>query len=277
MTNSNKYTEDLDLAEGQSIRKACPQCGKSNTFTATKKDGKVMYNCYSLSCGLKGAVSTGMTRAEMENYFVKPLVETFNSNKELERFVYPEYVVNAADAPDGHLRRFVSRWELLRHENLLYDIKDKRAVFPIWRGNTVVDAIGRALDGAIPKWYRYGGTADYYRRSTSSKNGIYVIVEDVISAITVAKRLPGSSGFAILGTSLTEKHLEHISDNAKKVIVALDPDALHKTLSYKKEIELWTGLPTYAMYLQDDIKYERPEDIEELKRLAYEEYEKPYG
>lgn len=277
MTNSNKYTEDLDLAEGQSIRKACPQCGKSNTFTATKKDGKIMYNCYSLSCGLKGAVSTGMTRAEMENYFVKPLVETFNSNKELERFVYPEYVVNAADATDGHLRRFVSRWELLRHENLLYDIKDKRAVFPIWRGNTVVDAIGRALDGAIPKWYRYGGTADYYRRSTSSKNGIYVIVEDVISAITVAKRLPGSSGFAILGTSLTEKHLEHISDNAKKVIVALDPDALHKTLSYKKEIELWTGLPTYAMYLQDDIKYERPEDIEELKRLAYEEYEKPYG
>jgi hypothetical protein len=81
MTNSNKYTEDLDLAEGQSIRKACPQCGKSNTFTATKKDGKIMYNCYSLSCGLKGAVSTGMTRAEMENYFVKPLVETFKDNK----------------------------------------------------------------------------------------------------------------------------------------------------------------------------------------------------
>jgi len=29
--------------------------------------------------------------------------------------------------------------------------------------------------------------------------------------------------------------------------------------------------------LQDDIKYERPEDIDELKRLAYEEHEKPYG
>ena len=254
----------------------CPFCNSKNTFTAENKMGVLKYNCFKLSCDVGGRFDTDMTRQEMESYFVKPLVETYSDTKE-ETFVYPENVVDSSQVTDGHLRRFVSRWPVLEHENLLYDIKDKRAVFPIWRGNTVVDAIGRALDGAIPKWYRYGGTADYYRRSTSSKNGIYVIVEDVISAITVAKRLPGSSGFAILGTSLTEKHLEHISDNAKKVIVALDPDALHKTLSYKKEIELWTGLPTYAMYLQDDIKYERPEDIEELKRLAYEEYEKPYG
>lgn len=283
MINSNKYTEDLDLAEGQSIRKACPQCGKSNTFTATKKDGKIMYNCYSLSCGLKGAVSTGMTRAEMENYFVKPLVETFNSNKELERFVYPEYVVNAADATDGHLRRFVSRWELLRHENLLYDIKDRRAVFPIWHKGIAIDAIGRALDGAVPKWYRYGGTAEYYRRSTGIPNGVYVLVEDVISAITVAKRLPGTTGFAILGTSLTAKQTQAISDNAEAVIVALDPDAVDKTLKYKREVELWTGLPTKALHLEDDIKYERTADMAKLRSLVDNETKgadkqaEPYG
>ena len=212
------WQQHRDYAEEVSrngpYRGDCPFCNSKNTFTAETKMGILKYNCFKLSCDVGGRFDTDMTASEMESYFVKPLVETYSDTRE-ETFVYPESVVDSSQVTDGHLRRFVSRWPILEHETLLYDIKDKRAVFPIWRGNTVVDAIGRALDGAIPKWYRYGGTADYYRRSTSGKNGIYVIVEDVISAITVAKRLPGSSGFAILGTSLTEKHLEHISDNAK--------------------------------------------------------------
>jgi predicted transcriptional regulator len=40
---------------------------------------------------------------------------------------------------------------------------------------------------------------------------------------------------------------------------------------------MWTGLPSYALYLQDDLKYERPEDLDELRKLAYEEQDKPYG
>lgn len=270
-----EYAEEV--SRNGAYRGDCPFCNSKNTFTAETKMGVLKYNCFKLSCDVGGRYDTDMTRQEMESYFVKPLVETYSNTNKEEPFVYPEHVVDSSQVTDGHLRRFVARWPTLDHETLLYDIKDKRAVFPIWRGNTIVDAIGRALDDAIPKWYRYGGSAHYYKRSMSSKNGTYVIVEDVISAITVAKKVQGSTGFAILGTSLTDKHLEHISDNAKKVIVALDPDALQKTLNYKKNIELWTGLPTYALYLQDDLKYERTEDLDELRKLAYEEYEKPYG
>ena len=277
MTTWQKHREYAEeVSSNGPYRGNCPVCGGKNTFTAEVKMGLLKFNCFKLSCDVGGRYDTDMTREEMESYFVKPLVETYEHNKN-EPFMYPESVLDSSQITNGHLRRFVSRWPVLEHETLLYDIKDRRAVFPILRDNTVVDAIGRSLDGAIPKWYRYGGMADYYERSTYNKNGTYVIVEDVISAITVAKKLQGSSGFAILGTSLTDKHLEHISDNAKKVIVALDPDALEKTLNYKKEIELWTGLPTYAMYLQDDLKYERPEDLEELRRLSYEEQKKPYG
>ena len=47
-----------------------------------------------------------------------------------------------------------------------------------------------------------------------------------------------------------------------KVIIALDPDAIGKTVEYRREIELWTGNKTTAMNLVDDIKYKMDEDIE---------------
>ena len=44
-----KYIDDLDLAEGDTVRCSCPDCGGINTFTASKLEGAVMYNCYKLS------------------------------------------------------------------------------------------------------------------------------------------------------------------------------------------------------------------------------------
>ena len=60
------------------------------------------------------------------------------------------------------------------------------------------------------------------------------------------------------------KHL----DGFYKVIVALDPDASHKTLAYKREIESWTGLDTRALRLDDDLKYKVESDIIKLKEMT---------
>ena len=263
----NYIEETLDLTEGESVRKTCPKCGSRNTFTARKVDGRIIYNCYKLSCDLKGMVSTAMTAEEMESYFRKPLVETYNDNKELSTFVYPEHVIDGEAAQDGQLRRFIMRWPILNHEKLMYDVKDRRAVFPIYDDGRLIDAIGRALGGAIPKWYRYGGTSSYYKRCIGEPNGVYVIVEDVISAITVAKRMLGTTGFAILGTSLTDDHLADISDHASYCLVALDPDALSKSMEFSKKIQLWTDLPAWVLHVEDDIKYERKKDITNLRIL----------
>ena len=72
---------------------------------------------------------------------------------------------------------------------------------------------------------------------------------------------------AILGTTLSTTHIEHIQDFVR-IIVALDPDATHKTLEYRREIESWTGIDTIAMRLQDDIKYREPEDLLRLHTLC---------
>ena len=143
----------------------------------------------------------------------------------------------------------------------MYDLKDKRAVFPIFHNGVLIDAVGRALAGAEPKWLRYTGKANYFLAGIGET---VVVVEDVISAITVAKL--GFVGMAILGTSLSVAHMEQLG-NYYQVIVALDPDAAHKTLKFRQEIEAWTGVATTALRLDDDIKYRVESDIDRLKEL----------
>lgn len=248
----NKYIEDLDLGEGDTVRGDCPDCGGKNTFTANKSGGAVLYNCYKLGCKISGVHTVGMTAADIQARMQE--VEQDKPKPKVEIMELPEYVVRSGSGLDA----FRDKWDLW-DQGLMYDLKDKRAVFPIFINNVLIDAVGRALAGAEPKWLRYTGKANYFIGGTGKT---VVVVEDVISAITVAKL--GFTGMAILGTSLSVAHMEQLG-NYYKVIVALDPDAAHKTLRFRQEIEAWTGATTIALRLDDDIKYRVESDIEKLK------------
>ena len=248
----DKYIEDLDLGEGDTVRGDCPDCGGKNTFTANKSGGAVLYNCYKLGCKISGIHTVGMTAADIEarmNDVPKP-------KPKAEAMILPEYIVQGGSGLDV----FRDKWDL-HDQGLMYDLKDKRAVFPIFINGVLIDAVGRALAGAEPKWLRYTGKANYFLAGTGET---VVVVEDVISAITVAKL--GFVGMAILGTSLSVAHMEQLG-NYSQVIVALDPDAAHKTLKFRQEIEAWTGVATIALRLDDDIKYRVESDIDRLKEL----------
>ena len=248
----DKYIEDLDLGEGDTVRGDCPDCGGKNTFTANKSGGAVLYNCYKLGCKISGIHTVGMTAADIEarmNDVPKP-------KPKAEAMILPEYIVQGGSGLDV----FRDKWDL-HDQGLMYDLKDKRAVFPIFINGVLIDAVGRALAGAEPKWLRYTGKANYFLAGTGET---VVVVEDVISAITVAKL--GFVGMAILGTSLSVAHMEQLG-NYYQVIVALDPDAAHKTLKFRQEIEAWTGVATIALRLDDDIKYRVESDIDRLKEL----------
>ena len=88
-----------------------------------------------------------------------------------------------------------------------------------------------------------------------------------MSAMVAQLEVPSLSAMAILGTSLSAAHYEKIAEY-DRVIVALDPDAAHKTLQYTREIAAWTGLPTTALRLDDDIKYRLDDDLDKLKEVA---------
>ena len=256
--NIRSYLDTLSLTDGETKRINCPMCNGKLTFTATKELGQIKYNCYKLDCKIRGYHHTDLTAAEIRELLRR---EPKQEQKDKPTMDIPEYVVTPS-AEHVKFHRYVKRWGL-PSVGLLYDVKDERVVFPIYHKGRIIDANGRAVGGKLPKWYRYTGKADYFE---IGKGDTIVIVEDIVSAIIVTLEIPHMSAMAILGTSLSDNHIKRIGEY-KRAIVALDPDAIKKTLEFKRDIEMWTGIDTLAFKLDDDIKYRVQTDIERLKEL----------
>ena len=262
-----EFVDSLALKDDERYRGDCPQCRGKNTFTAANILGEIRYNCFKLGCTVGGIYDTDMTAAEIYHRMKEQQIARAYTNikKEKETMEIPEYVVLPKANHTKH-QRFIRRWGIALGDTM-YDVKDERVVFPIKHKGRIIDAIGRAVGKKQhPKWYRYTGEADYY---TIGNSKTLLIVEDVVSAIVAFQEIPYITAMAILGTSLSPKHMEKIGEY-DKVIIALDPDAIGKTVEYRREIELWTGRKTTAMNLIDDIKYREYEDMEKLKELVNE-------
>jgi len=275
--NILSYVEDLDLSDGQKHRGKCPECGRSNTFTATNQMGKLVWNCYANSCSLSGAknilMSVDEIRKRMKDFKIDnelaldhlekanyPYKDKKINVKLPEVFVMPEYLVpyTAYDgnSNDALIYEFCDGYGLWAADlDLYYDIKEDRIVFSVQDNGVIVDAVGRALDDSVvPKWKRYGTYAEGFIRG---QHQLAIVVEDVVSACVIETL--GATGVAILGTTLNANHIEALR-GFKRVIVALDPDAAEKTIAYTKMLRA-NGVHTLALKLLDDIKYRREEDI----------------
>ena len=266
-TSIRQFVIDLRLKESDRYRGDCPECRGKNTFTATNMLGDIKYNCFKLGCTVGGIHGTDMTAAEIHRRLEEQQLQRAYTNikKEKDTMEIPEYVVTPK-ASHTKYQRYIKRWGIAIGDTM-YDVKDERVVFPIKHDGRIVDAVGRAVGKKQhPKWYRYTGEADYY---TIGEAKTLLIVEDVVSAIVAFQEIPYVTAMAILGTSLSPKHMEKIGEY-DKVIIALDPDAIGKTVEYRREIELWTGNKTVAMNLIDDIKYREYEDMDKLKELVNE-------
>ena len=262
-----EFVDSLALKDDERYRGDCPQCRGKNTFTAANILGEIRYNCFKLGCTVGGIYDTDMTAREIQHRLKEQQIARAYTNikKEKETMEIPPYVVSPKAQHTKH-QRFVRRWGLAIADTM-YDVKDERVVFPIKHKGRIIDAVGRSVGKKQqPKWYRYTGEADYYMHGNGN---ILLIVEDVLSAIIATQEVPYITAMAILGTSLSPKHMEKIQEY-NRVIIALDPDAIGKTVEYRREIELWTGNKTTAMNLLDDIKYKMEEDIDKLKELCNE-------
>ena len=266
-TSIRQFVTDLGLKESDRYRGDCPECRGKNTFTATNELGDIKYNCFKLGCTVGGIHGTDMTAAEIHRRLEEQQLQRAYTNikKEKDTMEIPEYVVTPK-ASHTKYQRYIKRWGIAIGHTM-YDVKDERVVFPIKQDGRIIDAVGRAVGKKQhPKWYRYTGEADYY---TIGEAKTLLIVEDVVSAIVAFQEIPYVTAMAILGTSLSPKHMEKIGEY-DKIIIALDPDAIGKTVEYRREIELWTGNKTVAMNLIDDIKYREYEDMDKLKELVNE-------
>ena len=253
--NIYNIVSELDIPNGHTKRMACPNCGK-RTFTVTNNMGSLVWNCYRMSCGVRGGTRVHMTvediRAGMGNAqdFANAVIP----------FELPTYIIPHRD--NVYMNRWCAEWGLDIDElGLLYDVKESRVVFPVMQEGKMVDGTGRSLSGQrLPKWKRYGKSGLPY---THGCGKVVVVVEDCVSAAVVG--YGNFVGVALLGTSLQESHKRYLAQFST-AIIALDPDALPKTLLMAKELRGYVN-DVRVLRLTDDLKYRNPEDMEKLNGI----------
>ena len=253
MLNIYNTISDMDIGIGVTKRMNCPNCNGYNTLTITNNMGSLVWNCYKVSCSVSGGVRVQLTSEDIKKSLGYAVKELENAD-----FVMPEYVVPYNGQRE--VTRFTARFGIDEWE-LHYDVKDNRAVFPIVHNGITVDAIGRSLRNSLPKWKKYGTSGLPFSYGLGK---MAVVVEDCVSACVVG----GDEfvGVAVLGTSLSETHKKYLSQFST-VIVALDPDALPKTVAFSKELRGHVD-NVKILRLTDDLKYSREIDIQNLKRMG---------
>ena len=247
--NIYNIIEDIQLSVGETKRMNCPNCNGYKTFTVTNNAGAILWNCYKVTCNIKGKSRVRLTVDDIRN-----------TNKVVQerKFVLPEYII---PMEENHLPKYFYDIDT---SDILHDVKENRVVFPIRHDGELVDAIGKA-EKRLPKWKRYGKSNMPYV-SWSSLTQTCVLVEDCFSAC-VAQQY-GVTGVAILGTSLTETHKQFLSSKMSRVIVALDPDALKRNLQIAKELRNCIA-EVKVLRLTDDLKYRKTIDINKLQELVW--------
>ena len=260
--NIYNIINDITLTNGDTKRMDCPECGGRKTFTITNNMGSLIWNCYKAGCHVSGGKRVHLTADDIRKSLGSVAEETHSIT-----FDKPEWIVKDHDA----IADFCYQWDIHAGDlGLLYDVREHRVVFPVVHNNIMVDATGRALGKKLPKWKRYGKNPLPYVYGCG-KTG--VVVEDCVSAAIVgATGGSGCSeggvyvGVAVLGTSLSEVHKKYLSQ-FETVIIALDPDALPKTLQFAKELRGYVN-NVKVLRLIDDLKYRNPTDIKNLNTLG---------
>ena len=245
---------DLDLPIGHSKRMNCPVCKGRNTFSVTNNMGRLVWNCYKVSCTVSGRTKIKMSVEDIKTYYNQKKVVSND-------FSLPEYCVKVNDKKLA--LDFLHKWGLLYlTSELLFDVKENRLVFPVLDHNKVVDAAGRALTSSLPKWKRYGNSGIPF---SFGFGDTAVVVEDCVSA-SVVGTLGNFVGVALLGTSLLPSQRDYLTQFSTAVI-ALDPDAIPKTINMAKELRGYVNT-VRVLRLTDDLKYQNKTDIENLINIG---------
>ncbi len=242
----------LNIQEGGSLRMDCPLCLNRNTLSIRKLNGKLMWNCFHVSCEHKGRDNQGYTAEEMRYVFNK------KDTGESKPFEIPKSFVSVY--PNPNAMKYLSAYNVSPYEcgaRIVYDVKQDRVVFLIDIDGIVYGAVGRSLSNKNPRWFKYNTCK--FPFVVGNITDTAVIVEDCVSACSVSAI---HTGVAIMGTTLTDDHTNFIKSKFKKVFICLDPDANGKTFDIQKK--LGYSIDTRIILIPKDLKYLTTEKIREL-------------
>ena len=213
--------QGLHLREGDNVTIQCPFCGTPKKLSASKKDGKLMWNCYRASCNGRGIHSGRRDLQTAKEYMA-------NGTKISKQRYKP--IPSLTTRPENHppaLDYLASVNSLEAYERGLIEVRyapaEDRVLFIQGDG-----AVGRSLSSGT-KWLTYGLLPEGIRVGSGSTA---VLVEDTPSACSIS-RLPNTAGIAMLGTTLTNP-IKTALNKFNKVYFILDKDASIKAINTRK-------------------------------------------
>lgn len=245
----SEILESSTLAEGDTQRMNCPSCGGYNTFTLSKRQGRLIWNCYKASCNC-----SGRTKSYMNTNDIRARLSPSPHDRVaiVQKFTMPDHVVQI---PSPVLDAYANEYGI--QKPLWFDVRETRAVFPIYdrEGEVLLGAVGRAMIPSLyprMKWKRYDKQKDlmYF---TDNNRDVAVLVEDCVSAESCFNA--GYTGIALLGTTFHESRIKDLF-GYKEILIALDKDASLKALKIKNMLDVYVNCR--VVLLQDDLKYFSP-------------------
>jgi len=251
------YKHQLEIVKELNVegtlRTDCPFCMNRNTFDVTNKDGVILWNCFHASCEAKGGSGDKFSKEDVER-FVSQEKQLHN-----HKFIMPKTFVNFA--VNTKARAFLDTYGITNtNARVMYDVKQERVVFLVENQGEVVSATGRAYGNFQPKWFKYSKSEVPF--ITGNNREIAIIVEDCVSACAIEVKC-GFTGIALMGTSLQESFIEHITNSASNVVICLDRDATDKCFDMKNKLE--SKVNAYIWMIDEDLKSFSDDKMKEWK------------
>jgi hypothetical protein len=215
----------------------CPSCGHSN-FSVRRKGGKLLWNCFRVSCGERGATfipGLYSTPADAESTPGIPRLNTYTGdiaqlNEErvgslAERFNLSGYVIRKHVFASAEYQRYVLPIYTPRGTNRGYVLRTPWGQGTELFSGQTWDTSRKSLtfqseEGPLLSWYR-------------AVSPFTVIVEDQISAIKA--NAAGYNSVALLGTSLNAEKVAEIQRYSPHVSIALDADATAQAFRHARK------------------------------------------
>ena len=239
------YVESLTIPAYGRYRSDCPLCGKPNTFSVSDNGFERLWYCFHADCNTKGGTGINLTRDNSSQAFVKK--ETKQEEIDID-FVIPDTFVSLSRNinAENYVKQVHSYSAYLDGlADIRYDFQKDRVVYLVKDGDKVIDATGRSLTNSKPKWLRYGTSRQPFVCGIADN---LFVVEDCPSACSISNIV---TGMALMGTSLLDSHIQ-VTQNYKKIFVALDKDATRKAVDIVRHLSNY--VPTKLVVLKKDLK-----------------------
>lgn len=246
-----EYVKSVILKEGDRHTSDCPFCGGRNKFTLDKFDGKLIWNCYRASCGVKGVYSGKRDINAARSFLEGNATQRFKAQyKEIPTLT--TRLTNHEPAV-SYLKHVNSYDAFIRGDiKIKYAPREDRVLFYNPEGT---GAVGRSLRPVRAKWWSYGDLSEGIPVGTGNHA---VLVEDVASACSVSN-CTNLIGLALLGTNITKSITKTLS-NYKKITLVLDNDASVKAIYLARKLNMQCNV----RFTKLDLKYLTAQKIDDL-------------